>query len=158
MIGGQRPLHVRGQLSLELVAAVLEPDFHLGLRELQGAREARSLRAAQIALHVKSRLELKYLSLGEDGARFLLYHGFGVHSLLLLLLVVVLLLRLLSAALILRTGSSGERRCVSPALNSGLHCERSDKMCFGAAVKANVKTPANKLSNIPVKQTQTGVL
>lgn len=129
MLGGQRPLHVRGQLSLQLVAAVLKPDFNLGLCELQRAGETRSLRAAQVPLHVKRRLQLKYLSLGEDGARFLLDHNFSVRGVLLELLL-LLLGRVFGGVRTLRPGrgASGQRRSVFPAVlttDSGLRvrCE-----------------------------------
>ena len=66
------PLHVGGDLTFQLIPAVLEPDLHLSFCQLEGAGEAGSLRAAQIAFHVKGRLQLEDLSLGEDGARLLL--------------------------------------------------------------------------------------
>lgn len=56
-------LQVRGQLPLEFVAPVLEPNLDLGLGELQRAREARALGAAQVTLQVKRGLELKDLPL-----------------------------------------------------------------------------------------------
>lgn len=49
----------------------MEPYFHLRLGELQGAREAGALRAAQIAFHIERRFQLEDLSLGENCACFL---------------------------------------------------------------------------------------
>lgn len=39
-----------------LISPVLEPDFHLGFRELQRARQGRPFRTRQVALHVKPTL------------------------------------------------------------------------------------------------------
>ena len=60
-------LHLRRQLALPLVAAVLEPDLDLSLREVEGGGEARALRGRQVALHVEGGLELEHLGGGEGG-------------------------------------------------------------------------------------------
>lgn len=65
-------------MSFQLIPAVLEPYFHLGLRELQRGGEARALRAAQVALHVEGRLQLEDLSLGENSARLLFRDHFAL--------------------------------------------------------------------------------
>lgn len=122
VLGGlQRALQVRGQLPLQLVATVLEPDFHLGLGELQGAGQTRSLRAAQVALHVKGGLQLEDLSLGEDGASLLLHRGFGD--------VLRLLQRVLPAVRTRLTGTGAWP--VKGAVVSGVCMEVSGLYCGG---------------------------
>lgn len=61
-----------GQLSLPLIPAVLEPYFNLRLSQMERGGEPRSLRAAQVALHVEGRLQLENLTPGENRASFLL--------------------------------------------------------------------------------------
>lgn len=71
-------LHVRGDLPLPFVPAVLKPDLHLGLGEFQRGGEPGSLRAAQVALQVEGGLELEHLTPAEDGAGLLLTRHFHV--------------------------------------------------------------------------------
>ena len=73
-------LQIRRYLSLQLIATVLEPDLHLGFGQLQRSGETGPLCAAQIALHVEGGLQLKHLSFGEDGARFLLHRRLRVRA------------------------------------------------------------------------------
>ena len=77
--GGAAGLHVGGDLPLPLVPAVLEPDLHLGLGELQRGGQPGSLRAAQVALHVEGGLQLEDLTPAEHGARLLLPRHFDVN-------------------------------------------------------------------------------
>lgn len=65
-------LQLRGQLSLPLVAPVLEPYLHLRLGEVQGRGQAGPLRRGQVPLHVEGGLQLEDLAPGEDGAGLLL--------------------------------------------------------------------------------------
>lgn len=59
----------RGHLApLGLVAAVLEPDLHLGLRQLQRRRQVRALWSAQVALVAEAALELEHLRVREGCA------------------------------------------------------------------------------------------
>ena len=68
-VGG---LQLRGQLPLPLVPPVLEPDLHLGLRQVQRRGQAGPLRAAQVPLHVEGGLQLEHLAPGKHRARLLL--------------------------------------------------------------------------------------
>lgn len=65
-------LQLRGQLSLPLVAPVLEPDLHLRLGEVQRRGQSGPLRRGQVPLHVEGGLQLEDLATGEDGAGLLL--------------------------------------------------------------------------------------
>lgn len=71
-------LHVFGNLPLPLVPAVLKPDLHLGLGELQWGGQPGPLRAAQVAFQVESGLQLEDLAAAEHGAGFLLSCHFCV--------------------------------------------------------------------------------
>lgn len=65
-----------GDLPFQFIPAVLEPYFHLRLRELQRRGEAGALRAAQVAFHVEGRLQLENLSLGKNSACLLFRDDF----------------------------------------------------------------------------------
>lgn len=76
--GGAAGLHVCSDLPLPLVPAILKPDLHLRLCELQRGRQAGALRAAQVALQVKSGLQLEDLTPAEHSAGLLLSSYFQV--------------------------------------------------------------------------------
>lgn len=76
--GGAAGFNVCRDLPLPLVPAVLEPDLHLGLGELQRRSQPGSLRAAQVALQVEGGLQLEHLTAAEYSARLLLSHHFDV--------------------------------------------------------------------------------
>lgn len=76
--GDAASLHVRGDLPLPLVPAVLEPDLHLRLGQVQRGGQPGSLRAAQVALEVKGGLQLEHLTPAEHSARLLLSHHFHI--------------------------------------------------------------------------------
>lgn len=58
------------QLSpLGLVTSVLEPDFHLRLRQLEGARQVRALGPRQVALVAEAAFQLVHLAVRERGSR-----------------------------------------------------------------------------------------
>lgn len=71
-------LHVRSHLPLPLVPAVLKPDLHLRLGELQRRGQSGSLRAAQVTFQVESGLQLEHLTPAEHSARLLLTRHFRV--------------------------------------------------------------------------------
>ena len=74
-LGGVRHvgrLQFGGELSLPLVASVLEPDLHLRLGESQRDGEAGALAARQVALHLERRLQLEHLAAREHRPRLLL--------------------------------------------------------------------------------------
>ena len=71
-------LHVRSHLPLPFVPAVLKPDLHLRLGELQRRGQPGSLRAAQVTFQVESGLQLEHLTPAEHGAGLLLSRHFGV--------------------------------------------------------------------------------
>lgn len=75
---GNRSVDFGRDLPFQFIPAVLKPDFHLGLRELEGTGEAGALRAAQIAFHVEGRLQLENLSLGKNSARLLFRYHFAL--------------------------------------------------------------------------------
>lgn len=80
-LGGVRhigSLQVCSKLSFPFIPSILEPDFDLGLCEVERGCQACPLRAAQIPLHVKGGLQLEDLTPAEDGAGFLLPGGFLV--------------------------------------------------------------------------------
>lgn len=54
--------------ALPLGPAVLEPDLHLDLGELQGVRDLRPLRQGQVLLGMELLLELEQLLAREGGA------------------------------------------------------------------------------------------
>lgn len=68
-VGG---LQLGRQLSLPLVATILEPNLDLRLGEVKRRSQAGTLGAAQIAFHIEGGFELEDLAAGEDGARLLL--------------------------------------------------------------------------------------
>lgn len=76
--GGAAGLHVLGDLPLPLVPAVLKPDLHLGLGELQRSRQPGPLGAAQVALQVERGLQLEDLTAAEHGAGLFLSRHFDV--------------------------------------------------------------------------------
>lgn len=59
-------------LALGLVAAVLEPDLHLGLRQAQALGHLAAFRTGQVALLGKAALQLEDLGVAEGGTRPLL--------------------------------------------------------------------------------------
>ena len=103
----RRVCHVGGlqfgrKLPLPFIPSVLEPNFYLGLGEVQTSRQAGSFRAGQIPFHVESRLQLKDLRSREHRSRLLLplvcqiisraHAGAGIRRLLLLVVIVVVAL------------------------------------------------------------------
>ena len=63
---------LRHLFSLGLVAPILEPDLDLGLGKLESRGQIGALRARQVALKVKTLLQLDDLGVREGGARTLL--------------------------------------------------------------------------------------
>lgn len=75
---GAASFHVGGDLPLPLVPAVLKPNLHLRLGELQRGGQPGSLRAAQVALQVEGGLQLEHLTPTEHGARLFLPYHFNI--------------------------------------------------------------------------------
>lgn len=71
-VGDIGSLQVSGQLPFPFVPAILKPDFHLCLCEMEGSRQTRSFRTAQVPLHVKGGLKLEDLASAEHSAGLLL--------------------------------------------------------------------------------------
>ena len=69
--GGGKHLLLLQLPPLGLVAAVLEPDLHLGLGQLQGPGQVGALRARQVALVAEASLQLVDLPVRERGSRSL---------------------------------------------------------------------------------------
>lgn len=64
---------LRGELlSLSLIASVLEPYLHLGLRELEVLGQVGPFRGRQVLLMAELPLQLDHLSVGESSSRALL--------------------------------------------------------------------------------------
>lgn len=91
-----RRLQVGRQLPLPFIPPVLEPDFDLSLREMQRGRQAGSLRAAQVTLHVERGLELEHLAAAEHCPSLLLPPGTQLGGRVLLRACVRAVLRVLA--------------------------------------------------------------
>lgn len=76
-------LKVCRQLSLPFIPPVLEPDFDLSLCQVERRCQPRSLRAAQVPLHVEGGLQLKHLTAAEHGPGLLFPDGARVRGVLL---------------------------------------------------------------------------